>query len=516
MTKSRWIPLFLSVFLLLLSRLAADDLESSAARIATLEAELAGQQQQIAQLRAALEDLTRLVRGGSPPQAARPTPPPTPTLAAGEPEKIRIKNIDLTPGGFVEAATIYRSRNQNADAGSTYGGIPLDATANARLSEFRGTARQSRFSLLAETAAGGTKVSGFLEADFLGAAPTANEVESNSFQPRLRQFWGNADFPNGFSVTVGQMWTLLTTNRRGVRPRSEFFPATIDSNYAVGYNWARQFGARFAKDFGHGVLAAFSVENSETAVGGVVLPAGVLGFNGSPNAQSPSSQFSTSVTPGANGVSTDLAPDLIGKLVFEPGWGHWELKGVTRFFRDRLNQTNHRATGGGAGAAGIMPLHKKVDLLVEGLFGSGIGRYAAAVGPDVAARPDGTLKTVRAAQILTGLEFHPTRAWDLYGFFGLEYYDRTAFTGSTAGYGSPAVDLSACSGEVPGACPQANRVVWQLQPGFWYRFHQGREGTAAFGFDYSYTRRQIWSGLGGLRPTGREHSVMLSMRYYLP
>src|SRR5207253_8115060 len=48
-----------------------------------------------------------------------------------------------------------------------------------------------------------------------GAAPTANELESNSFQPRSRQLWGQVEFNNGFSISGGQTWSLLTTNRSG-------------------------------------------------------------------------------------------------------------------------------------------------------------------------------------------------------------------------------------------------------------------------------------------------------------
>src|SRR5437879_5222854 len=103
--------------------------------------------------------------------------PTTGELIAGRGfEKIRYKEVYLAPGGFVEATTIWRSQNQNADVGSTYGNIPLSGSTNSKVSEFRGTARQSRLSLLAETIPMGTvlqKLSGYVEGDFLGVGVTS-------------------------------------------------------------------------------------------------------------------------------------------------------------------------------------------------------------------------------------------------------------------------------------------------------------------------------------------------------
>ena len=456
--------------------------------------------------------------------------PTTGELIAGRGfEKIRFKDVYLAPGGFVEATTIWRAQNENADVGSTYGNIPLSGSTNSKMSEFRGTARQSRLSLLAETIPTGSvlqKLSGYVEGDFLGVGVTSNEQESNSWAPRLRQFWATADFNSRSSLTVGQAWSLLTTHRQGLMPRSEFIPYTIDAQYVVGYNWARQFQVRFAQDFGNGVWAAFSIENPETNVpslslnsastgnSGVVLPANVQGFAASSNAANPASTLNNS------SVSTDVAPDLVSKVVFEPGWGHWELKALGRFFRDRFNGGNHNAFGGGVGVAAILPVHSTLNFIVEGLSGAGIGRYASSVGADVIAKTDGTVVPIRATQIMTGFEWKPTPAWDWYAYYGYEYYDRASYGG--VGYGSPLNDLSGCSSDPPaGVCQAANKTVWQLHPGFWYRFFQGRAGIAAVGLDYSYTHRQLWQGTDAagtavLQPNGKENIVMVSFRYYLP
>jgi hypothetical protein len=447
--------------------------------------------------------------------------PPAPSA---DPADIHFKGVTLTPGGFIEAAALYRSANENADIGSTYGNVPFDGSANSNLSEFRGSARQSRLSLLVGAKAGDSKVSSYYEMDFLGAAPTANEVESNSFNMRQRQLWARVETPGGTAFTAGQSWSLLTLNRNGVTPRAEWIPATIDAQYVVGYNWARQWNLRLAQRLGTGNKAwfAIAVENPETTLGVVNAPAGVFGFNTSPNATSPSSLLTLNNTPGANGVSTDAAPDVVGKLAFEPGWGHFEVKGVARFFRDRINGSNNTTTGGGIGAGAVLPVGgKKADLILEGLVGSGIGRYAAGVGSDVTLDPAGNVEAIKAWHGLAGLELHPTPALDVYGYFGIEHYDQNDFVNSAGkgvGYGSPLNDTSGCSLESPSAtqgCQAQTKQLWQFQPGFWYRFHKGPEGTVQFGASYSYTKKETWAGTAGA-PEGSDSIFMGSFRYVFP
>jgi len=172
--------------------------------------------------------------------------------------------------------------------------------------------------LLAEGKINHWKTSGYAEIDFEGAAPTANELESNSFNPRARQLWGQVQFNNGISIAGGQTWSLLTTYRKGIDLRQEMIPMTIDLQYVAGYNWARQWSVRVTKNFHKNMWAALAVENPETSLNVTNPPTGVFGFNTSTNATSPASALTLSNTPGANGVSTDLAPDLWPVFV-DPG-----------------------------------------------------------------------------------------------------------------------------------------------------------------------------------------------------
>jgi excinuclease UvrABC nuclease subunit len=76
------------------------------------------------------------------------------------PSAIRYKGITLTPGGFIEAAGIWRQHTEQTDVLSTFNGIPYSGQPAGNLTEFRGTARQSRLSPLAETKVGHTKLTG--------------------------------------------------------------------------------------------------------------------------------------------------------------------------------------------------------------------------------------------------------------------------------------------------------------------------------------------------------------------
>ncbi len=450
------------------------------------------------------------------------------------PPAIHYKGITITPGGFIEAAGIYRTHNENASVNSATGdfNIPLSGTTNARMNEFRFDARQSRLSLLAEGKIGGVKATGYYEMDFLGAAPTANEVQSNSFNMRQRQLWASTQFGHGLTFTGGQQWSLFTLNRKGIANRTEFLPLTINAQYVIGYDWARQAGLRVVKNFGDKMWAGFAVENPTTVVNvqgvtiaGTATTPPVFGFNTSPNAQSPNGLFTLSNVPGANGVSTNMAPDVVAKVAFEGGWGHLELKGLGRFFRDRFAGSNNFLFGGGFGAGLIVPIVKsKVDFVVEGSGGNGIGRYGSGGGIDVTLHPGNSIALIRSYHALIGPEIHIGKNLDIYAYAGEEYYARHfSITGPTTsvGYGSfllsnsPANCTSEQTSSTVPSCPNQTRYAIEGTPGFWYRFYKGPAGTVQWGMQYSYSQRALWrAAFGG--PKGIENQVYTSFRYYLP
>src|SRR6202142_487092 len=184
------------------------------------------------------------------------------------PTTIRFKGINPPPGGFTGAETVNRQRAESADINTQFNGIPFSGNATGRLSEMNFSARQSRLSLLIDTMVGTTNLSGYYEADFLGAGTTSNNRQSNSYVFRQRQLWARADFADGLAFSAGQMWTLATENRKGIANRGEYFPMMIDPQYVVGYTWQRAYAARVTKSFGDKVTVAASIEGPQSTIGG--------------------------------------------------------------------------------------------------------------------------------------------------------------------------------------------------------------------------------------------------------
>src|SRR5215472_7728937 len=235
------------------------------------------------------------------------------TKVPQEPMSFHFRGLTLTPGGFLEGTMLVRTRNENADIANTYSAIPLNGSSNAKLSEFRGTARNSEFSLLLQGKAKSTKLTGYLETDFLGAAPTANYVESNSWTPRLRQLWDQLDRSSGWTITVGQTWSLLTTNRQGIATLSELRPNTQDGQYVVGFTWTRQRAFRLTKNFNKKLWTAFAVEEPEATYSAAFVPANIMGLNTSQNAASGVNLLPFLIN-YSTGFSTNIAPDLLTKV----------------------------------------------------------------------------------------------------------------------------------------------------------------------------------------------------------
>jgi hypothetical protein len=453
---------------------------------------------------------------------------------------IRYKGLTLTPIGFVAAEAAFRSRNETADIATAFNAIPFTHTTNARLTEFRASARQSRFGVLAGGEVGTTKLAAYVDVDFLSAGTTSNSIESNSYTLRLRQVWAEADFADGLAFVGGQMWSLLTSNKDGIGPHLDDIPLTIDAQFNVGYDWARQWAVRVTQDFSNRVWLALAAEAPQMTFGGHGLPA--QAFVGNPGG----SQLNPTAV-----YSTDVAPDVIAKIAYEPpGFGHFEVKAIGRLFRDRVvdpsctlsarcSFTATRAAGGvGVGFWGRFT-HKTRDVLeigLDGLWGAGIGRYGTSLLLDATARPDGTVVPVRAAHALLSIVAHPTRNLDIYAYAGTEYAYRAAFTTVTAGtatgvgYGSPLFSNAGCETElpvtgpftpgVPGAgtnppCTGDTRDLWECTLGLWYSFYRGSAGRVAWGLEYHYVSKNTWAGVGG-QPQAIDNMAFTSFRYYLP
>jgi hypothetical protein len=357
------------------------------------------------------------------PPSAPAAPPPPPAVAEAKRGGWLASGIDLTLGGYIEAASIYRTRNETADISSNFNtAIPFPNSPNYHLTELRFSAHQTRLSLLGQGKVDpDTAFAGYVESDFQSAPADSNSIESNSYTPRLRQAYATLDRKDlGFHLLGGQVYTLLTMFNHDMTPRQEDIPLTIDGQYVVGFTWTRNPQFRVVQDLDKAVSVGFSLESPQALL-----------FSG-PN---PPLVPTTVSNPGGNHLnplaqySTDIAPDMVAKMVIEPGWGHYELYGIGRLFRSRAAFANRTIWGGGGGAGAILPLvPKQLDLQADFLYGDGIGRYGTSQLPDVAIKPTGILAPVPGLQALVGLIDHPTDALDLYVYGGLEQAGQTSFT----------------------------------------------------------------------------------------
>jgi hypothetical protein len=132
---------------------------------------------------------------------------------------------------------------------------------------------------------------------------------------------------------------LLTTNERGIVTLAELRPGTEDGQYVVGFTWTRQRAFRVTKNFSNKVRTALAVESPENTYSAAFVPANIMGLNTSPNAVS-GVNLQPFLSNYSNGFSTSLAPDLLAKLAIEQGWGHFEIKALGRFLRDRIASTS--------------------------------------------------------------------------------------------------------------------------------------------------------------------------------
>jgi hypothetical protein len=460
------------------------------------------------------------------------------------PLALHYKGITITPGGFLAAETVWRQKALASDVNTPFNSVPFGGSSQSDLSEFFGSGRQSRVSMLAEGKLKSAKLSGYVEADFLSSGVTSNNNQSNSYTMRQRQAWGQAVLSDGWSFTGGQMWSLVTETKNGVDNRSEALPMVIDAQYTAGFSWARQFGFRVAKDFGDKFWLAFAVENPQATLTAHGTTSNfLLGAAGT----------SGGLYNAFNGTySFNPIPDFVVKAVFQPTKTvHLEVFGLVSQFRDRIfpcagasatvpcdgatsastvGAFNASTTGGGLGAnlrANLFNNH--VTAGIHFLGGNGVGRYGTVGLSDATARPDGTLALIRSYQSLGTLEYH-AKSFDIYSNVGGEYAARNAVLNAAGtggvGYGSPLFSNSGCDTETlptgtfvpgaPGSCTGDTRNLIEGTIGFWYRFYKGPKGTIQWGPQFSYIVRNTWYGVNGAAPHADEPMVLTSFRYYLP
>ena len=340
-------------------------------------------------------------------------------------------------------------------------------------------------------------LTGYYELDWLSAGVTSNNNQSNSYTLRQRQFWADALFNNGWDISAGRDGHSQLKPPRAKPAELKFFPQPSTRNIPPALCGLASTASAFRKTFGKKFFLGASAENAEMLnPAGQSLPTNYL--------------FGSTGTGGglynlnAN-YSFNYAPDIIVKAVLEPGWGHWEIFGIQRTFRDRVYPNapasatgafNDKKIGAGIGGGFRAPLaNKKVTVGLKGLWGQGVGRYGSSTIADVTLRPDGTLSPLHGFSALSTVELNPTPRLNIYLNYGADYINRDyVLNGATqVGYGTRSTNMSGCLTEpvpssagatggaaiAPSNCGGSNKDVQEFTAGCWYNFYNGPKGRSA-------------------------------------
>ena len=462
--------------------------------------------------------------------------------AINSPNALHYKGVTLTPGGYLAGETVWRSRATGGDIPTPFNALPYEHADAYSLSEFYGSARQSRIALMVEGKPDWGWLRGYYEADWLGAGITSNNNQSNSYVLRQRVLWAQAETHNHWAFTGGQMWSLATEDKKAISNLSGdiMTPQTIDPNYSVGFVWTRQWGFRVTKT-GKWAAFGFAVENPQvlyTATLAGNTPYAVLGSAGN-NGGNYNAAVSTVVpttyiqnynqVPGSTSyvavyntvfANTNIAnysfnytPDLIFKVALDPKWGHYEIIGIGRWAHEEVYPgvttdttkyggqrdivtganvapasttagafNNRVSLGGMAGSFRVPFANNKVSFGVKGMYGPGLGRYGNSTLADVTANNWGGLSPIHNTSGLGTLEINPNPRLLVYFNYGIDYASRVDWTtANTTTLGGPAATFCPTGFTSASQCTTKPTAA-QLAAGGTWGGHWGAPTVSAVGY----------------------------------
>jgi hypothetical protein len=369
------------------------------------------------------------------------------------------------------------------------------------------------------------------------------------------------------------MWSLVTEDRKGLDPRTEIQPQTIDAQYLVGYSWTRQPELRLEQRFGDYKTGAFTLGMS-------LEQAQITSFTA--NGTNPAEYFfagtgqngglynSAAAVAAGNGASTaaittyanNVSPDVIVKAAVDYPLFHGEVGGIARFLRDYYypvatyngtastptytyggTYTSHTSDAGGAfasarayiGAPGTYPA---LEVALQGMAGTGVGRYGSSQLADATLRPDETLEPIRNYHGLASVESHWSPKFDVFAYYGGEYAQRTVYEtpeGNYIGYAPANLSDTGCyalptysgtagtagSISASGSCGSPTKYIQEGMIGFqWRPITSPKYGKLQYSATYSIINRQIWAGIGSastpVSPRAQDSMFHVQMRYYIP
>jgi hypothetical protein len=477
------------------------------------------------------------------------------------PAAIHYKCVTITPIAFLAAEGVWRQHAVNSDVNTPLNSIPFPSANEGHVSELNFTGRQSRLGALFQGDTGKYRLTGYYEMDFLGTGTSSNNNQSNSYVMRQRQIWGKVETQGGFAMTGGQMWSLATEDRRGTDTRTEIQPQTIDAQYLVGYSWERQPGFRVQQRWGDyktgAVTLAMSAEQAQiTNFTASNITAAQFYFAGT--GQNGGLYNAAAGAPGT--YANNVAPDILVKAAVDYPMFHFELGGIARFMRDyyfpvtytpgtgtptyATTETSNTSPAGGVFGAARAYVGKVAEVSLQGMAGTGVGRYGSAQLSDATLKPNETLEPIKNYHGLMGVETHLTPKLDAYVYYGGEYDQRTVYAlpvlGTLTGYGPQSLNNAGCynsptaaglgtsgsggSISATGTCQAPTRYIQEAMGGLTYKaINSPKYGRLQYQLTYSYIQRNLWSGFGAqpsaTTPTGpraTETMIHISMRYYIP
>src|SRR5207237_9421502 len=118
--------------------------------------------------------------------------------------------------------------------------------------------------------------------------------------------------------------------------------------YSAVYSWARQYGIHITMNVGNMVFVGAAVEEAQTQN----LGGGAAGTFIYPHAGNTGGLYNNGGNTAQQNYSYNYLPDFVAKVAFEPGYGHYEVFGILRGFRNRV-YPNATAANIGTAASGV-------------------------------------------------------------------------------------------------------------------------------------------------------------------
>lgn len=472
-------------------------------------------------LRTASMNFTRPVRETSAPPAMAAAAVQTGkgTENSDSPLSIHFGKASLTPGGWVDFTSYYRSTDVGSGLGTSFATIPYSNTALGGLSETRFTAQGSRLSLRADETFGPVKVFGYAEADFNGYLPPNGYVSTNSDSLRLRVYF--TDLKSGrWELLAGQSWSMLTPNRVGVSPfLSEIYNTLhLDSNYQVGLTYARQTQIRAVYHFKDNLALGFSAENPQQFSGGAATFPALFSTS--------QTDLGSSTGAGGGTATPNVHPDLIAKLSLDPRWGgrawHLETAGLltavgvlTPASITKSVTTTDIREGGGISAAANIEATRNLHIIATGFWSDGGGRYIGGLGPAFVVAQPGTITSpfsahmVHSGSMIAGAEWRASKSNMIAFTYSGAYFARSfsidPSTRTLVGYGF-AGSANSNNRALQEGTLATQTVLW-TRPGY---------GSVQVITQSSYIARSPWSLSPGSPSYAHVFAGYANLRYVLP